>query len=311
VKGFILAAGYGERLMPLTRETPKCLIPVLNLPAICYSVFLLKEAGIREIMCNLHYRHREIIRFFQDNNFFGMKVSFSVEDEILGTGGGLKKCQEWIGGSDFILINSDIVLDVDLSVLINSHHRSSFPATLLLYRSEKAKHIGSVGVKSDRVVDFQNMLETGSLSDFIYTGVAVLSPVIFDYLHNEFSSIVRTGFSGLVQNQSVGYHEHKGFWHDIGTLRSYWETNILWASQVLSLRERLSGVLGMIPETISPEATIKPGARVTDSVLGRGGVIGEGAVVERSVVLPGACVKNRAVIKGAVVSQDTILDIKA
>jgi mannose-1-phosphate guanylyltransferase len=124
VKGFILAAGYGERLRPLTDDCAKALVPVLNIPSICYSLFLLKEAGVRDVVCNLHHEGDGIVRFFEENDFFGLTIEFSEEDTILGTGGGLKKCEALLGDDDFVLINSDIVMDADLRILIDRHRES-------------------------------------------------------------------------------------------------------------------------------------------------------------------------------------------
>ena len=75
MKAFLLAAGFGERLRPLTENTPKPLLKINDIPSICYSLMLLKEAGIRDVVCNLHYKHDKIIDFFEKNSFFGMLIS--------------------------------------------------------------------------------------------------------------------------------------------------------------------------------------------------------------------------------------------
>ena len=95
MKAFLLAAGYGERLKHLTEEIPKPLIPVLNVASIEFSIMLIKESGITDVMCNLHHKYRDIIAFFEKKDFFGLNIRFSIENEILGTGGGLKKCESF------------------------------------------------------------------------------------------------------------------------------------------------------------------------------------------------------------------------
>ena len=311
MKGFVLAAGYGERLRPITNTIPKSLIPVLNLPSICYALFLLREAGIDEVVCNLHYKSEEIIRFFEENDFFGLNISFSMEETILGTGGGLKKCEGMLGDSEFVLINSDVILDIDLTILIGFHQKSGSPATLLLYRTERAEEIGSVGVQGNRIIDFNNILGTGVVSDFVYTGVAVLSPNIFRYLNGEFSSVVDTGYVGLIQNHSIRFFEHRGLWQDIGNIHSYWEANVCKMKEILALKERISKVLHLRPQVISPSSIIGSHSIVEDSVVGRDCLIGEGVTLERAVIFPGSTIKNRTTIKNSVVHEHRIIEIKS
>jgi mannose-1-phosphate guanylyltransferase len=309
VKGFILAAGYGERLRPITESMPKSMVPVLNLPSIVYAVFLLKEAGITHIVCNLHYKDRQIIDFFEAHDFFGLSVHFSMEEEILGTGGGLKKCEPLLGDETFVLINSDIVLDIHLGDVLEHHRRSSHPATLVLYQTERAERIGPVGVLEGRVVGFHNRGDSVEDAPLIYTGIAVLSPGIFPYLKRDFSSVVDTGYEGLIRHHSVGYTRYRGFWLDIGTLETFWQANVRHMSRVISLGNRFQDSLGMRPHTLSPLAKIDSTGTVKDSVVGAGARIGARAVVEHAVVFPGSTVQEDAVIRNAVVHPNGIIDI--
>jgi len=309
VKGFILAAGYGERLRPITESMPKSMVPVLNLPSVVYAIFLLKEAGITHIVCNLHYKERQIIDFFEAHDFFGLNVHFSMEEEILGTGGGLKKCEPLLGDEAFVLINSDIVLDIHLDDVLEYHRNSSHTATLVLYRTERADRIGPVRVQGDRVVGFHNRGDSVEDASLIYTGIAVLSPGIFPYLENDFSSVVDTGYEGLICHHSVGYTRHRGFWLDIGTLETFWQANIRHMSRVISLGDRIQDVLGMRPHMLSPLAKIDSSSTVEDSVVSAGARVGTRAVVESAVVLPGSTVQEHAVIRNAVVHPEGIIDI--
>ena len=91
MKAFVLAAGLGTRLAPLTDHTPKPLIPVLNIPSLFYTFFLLKQAGIREIICNIHHHGNAIRRSIESRELSGLNITFSEEPVILGTGGGAEK----------------------------------------------------------------------------------------------------------------------------------------------------------------------------------------------------------------------------
>ncbi|PKL37594.1 MAG: nucleotidyl transferase [Spirochaetae bacterium HGW-Spirochaetae-1] len=236
MKAFLLAAGFGERLRPLTERVPKSLVPVAGIPVICYALAMLKEAGISDIMCNVHYRHEDVMDFFAGNDSFGMNVSFSIEDSILGTGGGLKKCQSWFGEDDFIIINSDIICDLELSRVITAHHEGHHPGTIVLY-PWKNDGPAPVAVQGDRVVDFKKALGSPVEPAWDYMGIALLSPMIFPYLSFEFSSVVYTGYTSLVTHHSLGY---------TGTPESLAAADKLLLSERKDLPEKVRQVLGTV-----------------------------------------------------------------
>ena len=219
MKAFILAAGFGERLRPLTNDKPKPLIPVLGIPSICFALALLKEAGINEVVCNLHYRADDIVSFFRDNDSFGMDVTFSNEEIILGTGGGLKRCERFLGDGTFIMINSDIVTDLFLADLTGRFDRSCDSGCIALSKAGENSE-PTVSVEGDRVVDFKNFLNSSVPPSLDYTGVAFLSPVVFSYLDENFSSVVYTGFTELARQRKLSYLHHEGMWLDVGSIAS-------------------------------------------------------------------------------------------
>ncbi len=307
MKGFIFAAGYGERLRPITDTVPKPLVPVMNVPAVCYALMLLREAGISEAACNLHYRPDAIINFFEANRNFGMKISFSYEPEILGTGGGLKKCEPLLADGDFVIVNSDVITDIDLRALIDFHRSLASPATLALRRHENAAAIAPVAVEGGRILDFKNFLGSGIASSLIYTGVAVLSPKIFRYLVPEFSSVVYTGYVDLIRNERMHYQEHHGDWFDIGNAASYRETNLALLRRGNGLAERMRTALSIGMRAVDDGARIDPSADISGSVVGRNVSVGHGAVVRDSVLLPGSSVPAGCKVKNAVVCGDTII----
>jgi mannose-1-phosphate guanylyltransferase len=223
MKAFLLAAGFGERLKPLTDRKPKPLVLLAGIPSICYSLCLLKESGITDVVCNIHYLADTVVSFFERHENFGFNITFSREDEILGTGGGLKKCEELLDDDDFVLINSDVVTDLRIGDLIGASRLSGKSGMLALFKTGPANR-GTVSVVNGKIVDFKNFLSSGVVPSFEYMGIAVLNPVVFRYLSPEFSSVVYTGYTGLIENQRLGYYEHTGLWEDIGSLDSYYRT---------------------------------------------------------------------------------------
>jgi mannose-1-phosphate guanylyltransferase len=302
MNAFVLAAGFGTRLQPLTDTMPKPLVPVLNVPSLCYSLFLLAETGIRKAIINIHHHTDQLRNFFDRHDFGSLEIVLSEERDILGTGGGLKKCESLLDDGDFVLINSDIISDMNLRALIETHRRSGCGGTLALHETPLAARIGHVGVRDGRVLDFRNQRGTGLSSPFIYTGTAVLSPAIFRHLKAEFSGIVETGFYGLVDNEGLASFEHCGVWQDIGTLPNFYRANLDDNLRILQLAERMKRAIGLFPRMVSDEASISADARVVNSVIGAGCAVATGAVVEHAVLLPGATVESDEVVRNAIVA---------
>jgi len=303
MKAFVLAAGFGSRLRPLTDHIPKPLMPILNVPSLFYTFFLLKEAGIDNIICNIHHHADAIRRMVASADLGGLKISFSEEKTLLGTGGGLKNCENLLRDDDFLLVNSDIITDIDFRKLVRCHAAGGCPGTLTLYESPDAMDIGVVSVENGLIRDFRNRRNTGIASSCIYTGTAVLSPLIFRFLEKTFSGIVETGFTGLMDHGGLGYYLHKGLWQDIGTPESYMQANTGGNALFDNLVLRMNRVSGIHPHRISDNASIGEGARITSSVIGEGCSVGENAVVEYAVLLPGARVAAGATVRHAVLGR--------
>ena len=302
MKAFVLAAGFGSRLKPLSDHIPKPLIPVLNIPCLFYTFFLLKQAGITEIICNIHYHADAIRRCIDSSNLAGLNITFSEEPIILGTGGGLKKCEHLLDGNDFLLVNSDIITNIDFRALIEHHKQSRLSGTLTLYETPEAETIGAIGVEEGLIKDFRNQRNSALRSSFIYTGTAVLGPEIFRFLKNEFSGIVDTGFIGLVDNGGLGYYHHKGVWMDIGTLENYWKANLDQNSLIATMAGAMEREIGMHPHPLSPEAEISLEAEICRSVIGRGCRVGAGSIIRDSVLLSGVTIQPGSRIINSIVT---------
>ncbi|TCD48073.1 nucleotidyltransferase family protein [Chlorobium sp. N1] len=300
MKAFVLAAGFGTRLRPLTEHLPKPLVPVLNVPGLFYTFALLKRAGITEIICNIHHHAERIRRFIAGSRLPGLEITFSEEPEILGTGGGLKRCEGLLRGGDFLLVNSDIITDIDFAALVRAHRSSGLGGTLCLHETPEACSIGTVGVEGGLVRDFAGKRGTGIHSPYVYTGSAVFSPEIFRHLESGFSSIVDTGFYGLVDGERLGCHLHRGLWQDIGTLGSYLQANLDTPAVGERLGPVLERTLGLRPHRVSPDARIAAGADVADTVVGAGCVIEAGCRVRRSVLLGGTVLESGTELEEAV-----------
>ena len=123
MKAMIFAAGTGSRLKPLTDHTPKALIPIGGKPMLEHVILKLKSSGFDQIVINIHHLGNQIVDFLEANNNFGVRIEISDEsDYLLDTGGGIKKATSLLCGNEpFLIHNVDILSNVDLKKLYDTH----------------------------------------------------------------------------------------------------------------------------------------------------------------------------------------------
>jgi len=308
VKGFIFAAGFGTRLRPLTNTFPKPLMPICNVPSILYSILLMKEAGIRDVICNLHYMADDIKSFFNKNDNFGINIHFSCEDEILGTGGGLKKCEGLLKDDTFLLCNSDAIFDISIHALVDAFGSSQSEGMLVL--KDTGNPARPVYVANGIIKDINYTFYRESSSPYTYTGMAILTPRIFRYLEQGFSSIVYTGYTSLVENHELSFYQHDGYWLDVGTVDAYHRVNMDIMDNIQYWRQRFLNMNDNIVPVIEDKDVQKgEGARIIHTVSGKGSNVETGSMVQNSVLLPGSHVPQSANYDGVIVMDDNALKV--
>ena len=146
MKAMILAAGLGTRLRPLTDTTPKPLLPVAGTPMIVWNLLLLKRHGIRDVIINLHHLGTMISQALGDGSALGMRILYSHEPVILGTGGGIKQAEAHFNGEPVLILNGDTLFELDLGALRTFHRERHAAATLVLRKDPEAARWGLVEV---------------------------------------------------------------------------------------------------------------------------------------------------------------------
>jgi NDP-sugar pyrophosphorylase family protein len=321
-KGMILAAGLGTRLQPITHKVPKPLVPVLNIPNILYSVDLLARAGVRDIVVNVHHLREQLIRFLGDGAKWGVRLSFSQEEILLGTGGGVKKAEAHFDSQPFVLTNSDFITDGDLSEFLTQHfERRSLATMLLLDDPRLAPFYSKVGVDSaSRLCSLPILTTRAPDRAGIFTGVHLLDASTLQHLQPVPSGINQILYPALMRDQPdrvFGSFLRRGYWLDTGDLHFLWDTSMRLLERLTEKDAWLQGVLSRYGgyQEIEPGLWSADGVRPATSfkwtgpvVLGRGCAIdrdahigpftvvgnasqvGSGARLTRSVLLPGAFV---------------------
>jgi NDP-sugar pyrophosphorylase family protein len=227
MKAMVLAAGQGTRLHPLTQRTPKALVAVAGRPMIDYSLLLLKRYGIRDIVINLHHLGDQIENYLGDGKRLGLQITYSKEPELLDTGGGLLKAKPFLQDGTFIVINTDVLIDLSLSELIAFHKEKGAAATLVLRPDPLADQYGSMEIDGDgRIHRFlQARISTafsGPTTKLMFTGVQVLEPTVFSYMEaanglRKFSTTKDTYPRMLLHQEKLFGFRFSGFWQDVGT----------------------------------------------------------------------------------------------
>jgi NDP-sugar pyrophosphorylase family protein len=228
MKAMILAAGLGTRLRPLTDDLPKALLPVNGRPMIHYTLMLLKKYGITDVIINLHHQGQKIMDTLKNGSDMGIKITYSFEPEILGTGGGIKKVQHLLSEGPFLVINSDILIDIHLDEVITFHKRKKAIATLVLREDRDVDTWGVVEINASdqvrRILGQPSRSEPG-LVKRMFTGIHVMDPRVFRYLPGDGYHNIMDAYLEMIRNDEriIGYGT-KGYWMDIGTPDRYQKT---------------------------------------------------------------------------------------
>lgn len=233
VKAFILAAGFGQRMRPLTEHVPKPLLPVASIPLIGYNLRLLAHHGIKDVIINLHHLGNKIRDALGDGEAYGMKISYSQEEEILGTGGGLKKKHEELQHETFVVLNSDTIMDVNLTEVIARHHKSGALSTLVLRQDPRQQEFGQIEI--DEQYRIRKILGHGAddnedvpLRSCMFVGAHIIEPRLLDYIPQDVEScIMRYAYTKALQNgEYLGSYLMNGYWNDAGTPQRYFQANV-------------------------------------------------------------------------------------
>ncbi len=187
MRAMILAAGFGTRMRPLTDTLPKALVPVAGRPLIEYTLLFVKSHGVEEVVLNLHHLGHLLRDALGDGSAYGLRITYSPEDPILDTGGGIKNAQPFLDGEPFLVLNADTILDFDLTAFLAAHQQAHAIGTLLLRSNPNEATYGLI--ETDRTGAVRRIRGEPSeieinepLSRFMFTGCQVLEPRIFEYM---------------------------------------------------------------------------------------------------------------------------------
>lgn len=307
---FLLSAGWGERLQPLTDQIPKPLVPICGVPLCEFALAQIAAAGAGRIVINTHRLAGEFLRLFpsypEPAHYMGVPVLFRHEPELLETAGGLKNVEDLLLPGPVLVHNGDILAEIDLPALFAAHERSGALCTLALRSSGGPLQVG-FDAASGRVTDIRGGLGSPA-PRFLYTGVCVVSPELLERIPSGCPvSFVPVWMEALRAGEKIaGVVLDQGVWRDIGTVAEYMRIHA----------DLASGAVSLVPPASAPEGWPvwrMPGARIADGAqlagwnwIGCDAEIAAGAHVENSVLWAGARVESGACLRGCAVREGMI-----
>jgi len=326
----IMAAGLGTRLRPLTDYLPKPIAPVGNRPCVEHLLERIAAAGCSGAIMNLHHRPQAIIDVIGDGTRFGLPIEYSIEETLLGTAGGTRRCREFLladGDGQFLVTSGDGLHAIDLAALAAAHRASGALATITVKAVPDVTGFGVV-VTDDagRITSFQEKPDPrDALSDLVNVGVYCFDAAIFDEIpatgESDFGSEILPRL--VAEGADVRAWTTDAYWSDIGSLEELVNANLAIAAGIVDVNAAGTlvmgadaGVDGVSPDAVitgpillGTDAMIEPGASVIGpAVIGPRARVEAGAAIVQALILPEAVLPAGTETNGGILGDESVLD---
>jgi mannose-1-phosphate guanylyltransferase len=301
MQALILVGGEATRLRPLTCNTPKSMVPVLNTPFLEHVIRYLGSHGVKDIILAQGFLPRPMEEYFQDGSRLGIKLTYALEAKPMGTAGAVKNAEHLLQDT-FLVLNGDIFTDLDITAMLQFHQQRRAVATIALAPVEDPTAYGLIETTSDgRVTRFMEKPSWDQITtNMINAGTYILNKEILKKVPAQTNfSFERQLFPNLLdQGEGVYAYPSSSYWIDIGTPEKYLQLhrdimrggvkgytlvqgNVVKIGQGCSIHPATQ-IIG--PVVIGNNCTISRGAKILGpAVIGRGNTIAEDAVIESSI----------------------------
>ena len=295
-QAFVLGAGLGLRLRPLTETLPKPLVPIFEKPLITFALDHLEAAGVKSYVINTHHLPAPFETLFANGRYGELPVQLVHEPVLLETGGGIKNAQSLLGTQPFIVYSGDILTDLPLEPLIEEHLQSGNDVTLAVRQTGLASN---VAFHKGRIVDIGNRY--GHEGNYDYANVSVWNSAVFDRIPSgkkiSFIPILAEwiGAGGKIGGLAL----EEGRWFNLGSKAEY-----LAVHQTIEKKHWRPIYLREPdwPRRIAPDAIIDSTAQIRGcSSVGAGCRVGADSIIEDSILWSGAQIASRARLKRCIV----------
>jgi NDP-sugar pyrophosphorylase family protein len=280
---FVLTAGLGRRLHPLSLVRAKPAVPIAGEPLVRRILRWLGFSRVRRLVLNLHHRPETITRVVGDGSDLGVEVRYSWEQPLLGSAGGPRRALSLLEDDRFFMVNGDTITDVDLSALSAAHARSAALVTLALVRNPSPARFGGVTVADDGSVT--GFTAPGSNNTgYHFIGVQIAEARIFESIREgEFASSIGGIYDPLVKHGRIHGHLCDASFLDVGTPRDY-----------LTTCQAIGRAEGRPDSQIGARCVVDPSAMLVATMLWDDVEVGRGAELRSCVVTDGVRIPDRA-----------------
>ena len=295
-QAFVLGAGLGKRLRPLTDDLPKPLVPIFHKPLITFALDHLIDIGIQNFFINTHRLPETFAKAFPENSYSGTPLTLVNEPVLLETGGGIKNLEADLGREAFITYSGDVLTDIRLQPLIAAHFDRGNDVTLAL------RHTGlgsAIALRENQVVDISNRY--GIPGEYDFANIAVWSPAVFARIPEKqkisFIPILGDwiGHGGKIG----GVVLEEGKWFNLGSRAEYFEVHRVISKEGWRPAQVKASDWSA---PIHPSAMVDPTAQIRGCcVVGKDCRVGAGAVLEDTILWPGAQIASKSELIGCIV----------
>lgn len=297
---FVVAAGFGERLKPLTTHIPKPLLPVAGEPAIELVLERIISPSIKQIGVNIHYK-REQMEAWAVRSRFSDRITFFKEDRLLGTGGALKNAASMLEEAPFLVHNADILSNIDLKLLVDSHFAAENLVTLAIHDFPPCNNVWLSADGNLKYVGRNAPEGVSGLRPVAFTGIAVYSPEFLQFLPEGESCVVDGWLRAISCGHRISVFDASGcYWTDIGSPAAY----------AGAVRHALNCAGEQF--YVAPSVACAGGTRFEDwAALEAGCIIHANTSIRRSVVLPGAVIAEGTVLQDVIAGPGFYVDLRS
>ena len=295
MRAFVLGAGLGTRLRPLTDDLPKPLVPIFQKPLITFALDHLIDVGIESFVINTHRLPETFTNAFPNRTYRDRPVRLVHEPELLGTGGGIKNIEPHLKSAPFIAYSGDVLTDIDLQPLLDEHFRCRNDVTLALRDTGLA---AAVAFRNGRVVDISNRY--GMTGNYDFANIAVWNPEIFERIPpNRRISFIPIIADWIGAGGKIGgVVLNDGKWFNIGSRTQYLEIHRViadgWRPHYVETAEW--------PIRVAKSAIVAASARLSGFFsIGTDCGVGDDAIIEDTILWPSAEIASRSHLHGCIV----------
>jgi mannose-1-phosphate guanylyltransferase len=287
-------------MRPLTLSAPKPMLPTAGVPLLTHLLGRIRAAGVRHVVLGTSYRAEVFATHFGDGSAMGLALEYIVEEQPLGTGGGIRNVAAALAEPDVLIFNGDVLSGLDPAEVVRTHRKAGADVTLHLVRVADPRAFGCVPTTADgQVIAFLEKTDDPP-TDLVNAGCYVFRRDVIDTIPaGRAVSVERETFPGLLAaGARLHAHVDASYWLDLGTPAAY-------------VQGSADLVRGLVPSPALPgpvgDAVVRCGAQVLGSVLMDRAQVGPGAHVHSSVLGIGARVGAGAVLHDAVIGDNAVV----